>query len=286
MNTKNTLQSDVLIHAKWIIPVVPAGLVLDNHVVAIKDKKIAAICSQEEARSTITAKQNIELPQHVLIPGLVNAHGHSPMTLFRGVADDIPLKQWLEEKIWPLENKLIDRKFVHQGARLAIAEMIKSGTTCFADMYFFPDEVAKAALDAHIRVQLASPILDFPSVWALDAQEYIQKATQLHDDFRNSDLIYTAFGPHAPYTISDAPLKKLAVLAEELDVPIHIHVHETAQEVTDSIAKNGRRPLARLKELGLITPRLLCVHATQLLDEEIWLLAEQGSSVIHCPDQI
>ena len=284
MNTKNTLQSDVLIHAKWIIPVVPAGLVLDNHVVAIKDKKIAAICSQEEAHSTITAKQNIELPQHVLIPGLVNAHGHSPMALFRGVADDIPLKQWLEEKIWPLENKLIDREFVHQGARLAIAEMIKSGTTCFADMYFFPDEVAKAALDAHIRVQLASPILDFPSVWALDAQEYIQKATQLHDDFRNSDLIYTAFGPHAPYTISDAPLKKLAVLAEELDVPIHMHVHETAQEVTDSIAKNGRRPLGRLKELGLITPRLLCVHATQLLDEEILLLAEQGSSVIHCPE--
>ena len=123
----------------------------------------------------------------MLIPGLVNAHGHSPMTLFRGVADDIPLRQWLEEKIWPLENKLRDRKLVHQGARLAIAEMIKSGTTCFADMYFFPDEVAKAALDAHIRVQLASPILDFPSVWALDAQEYIQKATQLHDDFRNSD---------------------------------------------------------------------------------------------------
>ena len=284
MNPKNTLHSDLLIRAKWTIPVVPSGVVLHDYAVAIKGKKIVAICSQEEARATVTATKDIELPHHVLIPGLVNAHGHSPMTLFRGLADDISLKQWLEELIWPLESKLVDREFVYQGASLAIAEMITSGTTCFADMYFFPDEVAKAALDAHIRVQLASPILDFPSVWAMDADEYILKATQLHDDFRSSDLIYTAFGPHAPYTVSDDPLKKLAVLAEELDVPIHMHIHETTEEVTEAVAKDGRRPLQRLKELGLISPRLLCVHATQLLNEEIRLLAELGASVIHCPE--
>ncbi|MEC8994663.1 MAG: TRZ/ATZ family hydrolase [Pseudomonadota bacterium] len=284
MNPKNTLHSDLLIRAKWTIPVVPSGVVLHDYAVAIKGKKIVAICSQEEARATVTATKDIELPHHVLIPGLVNAHGHSPMTLFRGLADDISLKQWLEELIWPLESKLVDREFVYQGASLAIAEMITSGTTCFADMYFFPDEVAKAALDAHIRVQLASPILDFPSVWAMDADEYILKATQLHDDFRSSDLIYTAFGPHAPYTVSDDPLKKIAVLAEELDVPIHMHVHETTEEVTEAVAKDGRRPLHRLKELGLISPRLLCVHATQLLNEEIRLLAELGASVIHCPE--
>ena len=284
MNPKNTLHSDLLIRAKWTIPVVPSGVVLHDYAVAIKGKKIVAICSQEEARATVTATKDIELPHHVLIPGLVNAHGHSPMTLFRGLADDISLKQWLEELIWPLESKLVDREFVYQGASLAIAEMITSGTTCFADMYFFPDEVAKAALDAHIRVQLASPILDFPSVWAMDADEYILKATQLHDDFRSSDLIYTAFGPHAPYTVSDDPLKKLAVLAEELAVPIHMHIHETTEEVTEAVAKDGRRPLQRLKELGLISPRLLCVHATQLLNEEIRLLAELGASVIHCPE--
>ncbi|MDP6537852.1 MAG: TRZ/ATZ family hydrolase [Gammaproteobacteria bacterium] len=284
MNTENPLEADLLIHARWTLPMVPAGLVLDDHAVAIKDKKIIALCSTAQARETIRATQTVELPQHVLIPGLVNAHGHAPMALFRGVADDMPLKQWLEEHIWPLEGKLVDRQFVHEGASLAIAEMISGGITCFADMYFYPDEVAKAALDAHIRVQLASPILDFPTVWAQDADEYIFKATQLHDDFRSSDLIYTAFGPHAPYTVSDAPLQKLGMLAEELDVPIHMHVHETAQEVADAVARDGRRPLQRLNELGLITPRLLCVHATQLLDAEMDLLQEQGASVIHCPE--
>jgi len=174
--------------------------------------------------------------------------------------------------------------FVFDGARLAIAEMIASGTTCFADMYFFPEEVARAALDANIRVQLASPVLDFPTVWGNDADEYIAKATGLHDDFRNNEYVYTAFGPHAPYTVSDAPLRKISMLADELDIPIHMHVHETAQEITDSIAAHGKRPLQRLADLGIISPRLLCVHATQLNDAEIQMLSELGSSVLHCPE--
>ncbi|MDA1371192.1 MAG: TRZ/ATZ family hydrolase [Proteobacteria bacterium] len=284
MNSKNPQAADLIIYCKWVIPIVPSGAVLEDHAVAIKDKKIIAICSHAEAQSSLAAKQVVKLPQHVLIPGLVNAHGHSAMSLFRGVADDMSLKHWLEDHIWPLEGKLVDREFVHQGASLAIAEMIRSGTTCFADMYFFPDEVARAALDAQIRVQLASPILDFPTVWAQDADEYILKATQLHDDFRSSELIYTAFGPHAPYTVSDAPLQKISMLAEELDIPIHMHVHETAQEVADAVAADGRRPLQRLKDLGLVSPRLLCVHATQLSDPEMNLLVEMGASVIHCPE--
>ena len=279
-----TLEADLVIHAKWVIPVDAESQILENHSVVVADKRIIKILSQDEARKKVLAAQTVELPHHALIPGLINAHGHAAMSLFRGVADDIPLKEWLEEYIWPLEGEHVSAEFVQQGAILACAEMIASGTTCFAYMYFFPDAVAKVVLDAQLRVQLASPILDFPTVWANDADEYILKATQLHDNYRNSDLVHTAFGPHAPYTVSDEPLRKIAMLAEELDIPIHMHVHETAQEVEESITSNGMRPLQRLAKLGLISPRLLCVHATQLLEEELKLLNENGAHVIHCPE--
>ncbi len=284
MNTENALSCELLLHAKWVIPVVPEGLVLEQHAVAIKDRKIVAILPSAEARRTVLAAHVVELPEHALIPGLVNAHGHSPMVLFRGIADDMPLQQWLEQRIWPLEQRFVDEHFVYQGSRLAIAEMISSGTTCFADMYFFPGAVAKAALEANVRVQLASPVLDFPTIWARDADEYIAKATQLHDDFRHNEFIYTAFGPHAPYTVADAPLRKLSVLAEEMDIPIHMHIHETAQEIADAVKVDGRRPLQRLADLGIISPRLLCIHATQLTQAEIQLLGDLGSHVLHCPE--
>ncbi|NKB31588.1 MAG: TRZ/ATZ family hydrolase [Pseudomonadales bacterium] len=278
------MEVDLIIKAKWIIPVVPRGQVLNDHAIALKDKKILALGPADSICEQHQSDNIISLVNHALIPGLVNAHGHTPMALLRGAADDIPLKEWLEEKIWPLEGSLVDRQFVFDGATLAIAEMIRSGTTCFADMYFFPDEVARAAIAAHVRVQLASPVLDFPTVWAQDADEYILKATQLHDDYRDNELVSTAFGPHAPYTVSDAPLQKLGVLAEELDLPVHMHVHETAQEVKDAVASDGRRPIQRLHELGLLTPRLNCIHATQLNDDEMNLLAQHGAHVLHCPE--
>lgn len=284
MNSSQAEAVDTLVHARWVIPVVPAGAVLENHCVAIRDKKIVALCASEEASTRFQADNAVTLNNHVLIPGLVNAHGHAPMALMRGVADDMALKDWLEKHIWPLEGRFVSREFVQQGALLAMAEMIRSGTTTFADMYFFPDEVARTANEVQMRVQLASPILDFPTVWAQDADEYISKATRLHDDFRGGEYVHTAFGPHAPYTVSDAPLKKLAMLAEELDVPIHMHVHETAQEIADAIAADGRRPLKRLADLNMLSPRLVCVHATHLEDEEKKLLAEHGASVIHCPE--
>ncbi len=263
---------------------VPRNTVLENSAIAIKDGKIIAILDQEDARARVNAKSTENLKNHVLIPGLVNAHGHIPMALLRGIADDMPLKQWLEERIWPLEGRFVSAEFVKQGAQLAVAEMISSGTTCFSDMYFFPEEVAKVTISAGIRAQLASPIMDFPTAWAQVADEYISKATDLHDMYRNSEQISTAFGPHAPYSVSDGPLIKLQVLADELDIPIHMHVHESAQEISDALASDGRRPIQRLADLGLISPRLVCVHATQLIDEEMVLLRELGASVIHCPE--
>jgi 5-methylthioadenosine/S-adenosylhomocysteine deaminase len=275
---------DLLLNAKWILPLGASDEVLEHFAIAVSDKRILALLPQAEAAKRYRPVQTIQLNEHVLMPGLVNSHGHAPMSLFRGIADDMPLKVWLENYIWPLETKFVDETFVLHGAELAITEMLLSGTTTFADMYYFPEAVAKAAIAAHMRVQLASPVLDFPTVWATNAEEYIAKATDLHDKFRLSELVSTAFGPHAPYTVSDEPLTKIATLAEELDIPIHMHVHETAQEVADAVMANGKRPLQRLAELGLLSPRLLCVHATHLLEEEIQLLAENGSHVLHCPE--
>jgi len=273
-----------MISASWVIPAAPGEPVLENHTVVVGGKKILALLPDDEARRRFPDCSLIELPGHALIPGLINAHGHSPMSLFRGIADDVPLQTWLEEKIWPLESRFVSEEFVYHGAELAIAEMLLGGTTCFADMYFFPEAVARAATAAHIRVQLASPVLDFPTVWAQNADEYIAKATELHDDFRNSELVYTAFGPHAPYTVSDEPLEKILMLAEELDLPIHMHIHETAAEVAEAVRQNGKRPLRRLADLGLLSPRFLGIHATHLEDSEIELLHTQGAHVIHCPE--
>lgn len=283
MTTREIDSVDSLIHARWVLPVTPESEILERHCVAIRDRKIVGLCPSAEAGERFRAAETVELGSHVLIPGLINAHGHAAMSLLRGAADDLPLADWLETRIWPLEGKLVTRDFVQQGAQLAMAEMISSGTTTFADMYFFPDEVGRAATEARMRVQLASPVLDFPTVWARDAQEYISKATRLHDDFRSSEYVYPAFGPHAPYTVSDEPLQKLGTLAHELDIPIHIHLHETAREVQEAMDKEGRRPLQRLADLNLLAPRLVCIHATQLLDEERALLAEYGANVVHCP---
>lgn len=283
MSESSAMEADLIIIAPWIVPVVPSNSVLNDHAVAIKNQRIVALAPRDEITAQFSAPSTITLDSHALIPGLVNAHGHSPMALFRGIADDIPLKQWLEDRIWPLEGQYVSREFAREGSLLAMAEMISGGTTCFADMYFFPDEVAKACQESQMRVQLASPVMDFPTAWAQDADEYISKAIQLHDDYRGSELVYTAFGPHAPYTVSDEPLLKIATLAHELDVPIHIHMHETAQEITDAMAADGRRPLQRMADLNLVGPRLVNVHATQLTTEEMQMLAEQGASVIHCP---
>lgn len=284
MSTEKQPEIDLLINARWIVPVVPEAAVLENHTVTISAKRIQSLLPTHEARQQFPDARSVNLEQHVLIPGLINAHGHAAMSLFRGVADDIPLQAWLEQHVWPLESRFVDEEFVYQGTELAIAEMLRGGTTCFADMYFFPDAVAKAATSAHMRVQLSSPVLDFPTVWAQNPQEYIVKATELHDDYRNSELVYTAFGPHAPYTISDAPLSKILTLAEELDLPIHMHVHETAAEVAEAVKNTGKRPLQRLADLGLLSPRMVCVHMTELQDEEIELIHKMGAHVVHCPE--
>lgn len=274
---------DTLIHAGWIITINAAKAVLAKHSLAIKDNKIAAIVPWEDANE-FEAKETFDLQQHALMPGLINAHGHSAMTLFRGMADDLPLITWLQEHIWPAEGQWVNDEFVADGTRLAIAEMLKSGTTCFSDMYFYPEAAATVAMEAHMRTQLCGPILDFPTAWAQNSDEYIHKCLELHDKFKHHPLITTGFGPHAPYTVSDEPLKKIASLSAQIDCKVQIHLHETAFEVSDAVEKTGKRPTQRLHELGLLSPSLQVVHLTQVDDSDVHLLSDNGVHVVHCPE--
>ena len=275
---------DTLINASWVIPVEPDGLTLDHHSIAVHGGKIVEVLPANDAAKKYRATETVDLKTHAVIPGLVNAHTHAAMSLFRGLADDLPLMDWLNNHIWPAEAKWVSPDFVRDGTELAIAEMLKSGTTCFSDMYFFPDITARVCHDAGMRACIGLIMIDFPSAWAQNADEYLHKGLKLHDELRNSELITTAFAPHAPYTVSDAPFEKIRMYADELDIPVHMHVHETAFEVEASQKQHGMRPLARLARLGLLGPRLIAVHMTQLLPEEIKTLAQDNVSVVHCPE--
>ncbi len=275
---------DTLIHARWVIPVEPHGAVLEHHSVAVHAGCILAILPTAEARESYHARDQHELPRHALIPGLVNAHTHAAMSLLRGLADDLPLMTWLNEHIWPAERRWVSEEFVADGTRLAVAEMLCGGTTCYNDMYFFPDAAGRVTAAAGMRAVMGLILIDFPSAWAEDANDYLRRGLEVHDQFRNDSLITTAFAPHAPYSVSDAPLERVRTLADEMEIPVHMHVHETRDEVKQGLAGHGKRPMQRLDELGLLSPALLAVHMTQLEEEEIALFAERGGSVVHCPE--
>ncbi len=275
---------DTLIHARWIIPVEPESVTYEHHSLVIDSGKIIDLLPTELAKQKYQGKTTENLENHALLPGLINCHTHAAMTLMRGIADDLPLMDWLQNHIWPLEHQWMSEAFVKDGSDLAIAEMILGGTTCFNDMYFFPDVTAAQAIHYGIRATVGLIVIDFPSVWAQNADEYIEKGLELYEQLRLSDLCTTAFAPHAPYTVSDEPLQKIKTLADELELPIHIHLHETVHEVEQAQAQTGQRPLQRLQELGLVNPSLIAVHMTQLSDEEISLFAESGAHIVHCPE--
>ena len=277
------VEVDDLIHCRWLLPVVP-NETLDDQSIVLKDGKILDILPRPLSESHYQAKNRYDLSRHVILPGLINCHGHLAMSLFRGMGSDLPLQRWLEDHVWPLEGKWVGEEFIRDGSRLAMAEMLRTGTTFFSDMYFFPNIVAAVAEEMGMRAQIAFPVADFPSPWASQASEYLHKGLEVHDRYRHHPHIQTAFGPHAIYTVSEENLNRIAVLAEELDIGVHIHVHETVHEVEASVAQTGKRPLERLDALNLLSPRTQCVHMTQLLAQEIELLAAKGASVIHCPE--
>jgi 5-methylthioadenosine/S-adenosylhomocysteine deaminase len=274
---------DLLLLPTWLVPVEPAGVVLKDHGLGIRDGRIVFI-GPRAAALKLNASEVRELPDMLLSPGLINAHGHAAMTLFRGLADDWPLMTWLENHIWPAEAKWVDEDFVRDGTDLAIAEQLKGGITCFSDMYFFPKVASERVHNSGIRAQIAIPILDFPIPGASSADEAIRQGVELFGDLKHHQRIKVTFGPHAPYTVGDENLEKIRVIAEELDASIHMHVHETAFEVQQAVEQRGERPLARLARLGMLGPRFQAVHMTQISDEDLALLVESNTNVIHCPE--
>lgn len=274
---------DLLLFPTWIVPVEPAGVVLTDYAIGIKDGQIAVLAPRSDLRR-YQAAESVELPGMLLSPGLINMHGHAAMTLFRGLADDLPLMTWLQEHIWPAEAKWVSEDFVRDGTRLAIAEQIKGGITCFSDMYFFPQVACEAIHESGMRAQVTLPIMNFPVPGARTADEAIRRGLELFDDLKLHERIKVAFGPHAPYTVSDDKLANVLMLADQLDACIHMHVHETAGEVQEAIEKTGERPLARLRRLGLLGPRFQSVHMTQIDEEDLENLVETNTHVIHCPE--
>lgn len=256
---------------------------LAGHAVAVRDGRIEAVLPALEALKRFDRYEEVSLERHALIPGLVNAHTHAAMSLMRGLADDLPLMRWLQEHIWPAEGRHVSPEFVADGTRLACAEMLRGGITCFNDMYFFPEASLDAALAAGLRSAHGAIVIEFPSAYAADAADYLRKGLELRDRRREEPLASFCLAPHAPYTVSDETLKKVATLAAELDLPVHIHLHETEHEIERSLAEHGVRPLERLRRLGLVTPNLIAVHAVHLEPAEIELLARHGCSVVHCP---
>ncbi len=276
-------QIDTLIEPRWVLPIRPHGALLEGHAIAVDAGAIRAMLPAAEAARRFVARATVRLPDHVVMPGLVNAHTHASMALLRGVGDDMPLQRWLTERIWPLEQALVGEDFVHDGARLAAVEMLRAGVTTCSDMYFYPDLVARALTSVGMRAVVGIIAIGFPTAYAVDADDYLRKGLQARDALRDDPLVSFTLAPHAPYTVDDETLARVSTLAEELDLPVHIHVHETRQEIEESIERHGVRPLERLERLGLLSERLIAVHAIHLTEQEIVQLGRVGASVAHCP---
>jgi 5-methylthioadenosine/S-adenosylhomocysteine deaminase len=273
---------DLRIDAQWIVPVEPAGA-LSGHALMVDGGKIVALLPAAEATRSYAPRERVDLPHHVLLPGLVNAHTHSAMTLLRGIADDVPLHAWLTEHIWPREARFVSPDFVHDGTLVAAAEMLKGGVTCCSDMYFYPDAAARAYEAAGMRAMLGLPVLDFPTPYAADADAYLQAGLAARDAWRHAPRLAFSLAPHAPYTVSDATWEKIVVLSRELDLPIQTHLQETRAELDDALRDIGATPLARLDRLGATGPSFIAIHAVHPGAGDVELLAAQHCHVVHCP---
>jgi len=273
---------DLRIDARFVIPVDPAGALAD-HALVVDEGRIVALVPFAQAEREYAPREHVVLSEHALIPGLVNAHTHSAMTLLRGVADDVPLKPWLEDHIWPREGRFVAPDFVHDGTLLAAAEMLRAGITCCNDMYFHPEAAAQAYEQAGMRAMIGMPILDFPTPYAADADGYLQRGLAARDAYKDAPRLAFSLAPHAPYTVGDATWNSIVVYSRQLDLVIQTHVAETAHEVDEARTQTHETPLSRLDRLGATGPAFIAIHAVHLDARDIDLLAEQGCHVVHCP---
>lgn len=274
---------DLIIEARWVVPVDSNNTLHEFYAVVINHQVIVDVLPTDQARMKYTASELAVVDDHVLIPGLINAHTHAAMTLMRGIADDLPLMVWLNDHIWPAERAIVTARYVEGASLLACAEMLSGGTTCFNDMYFYPQATATATNKAGMRAHLGLTVLEFPTNYAADADDYLQKGFEAHDSWRGNPLISSSLAPHAPYTISNQTFEKVLTYAEQLGVGIHTHLHETRDEINQSEASYGVRPIQRIADIGLLGPGFIAAHGVHLLPHEIDMLAEYGCHIAHCP---
>jgi 5-methylthioadenosine/S-adenosylhomocysteine deaminase len=267
-----------------LVPVRPRLQVLENMAVVIEGETIASVMPAADAIKLYSEAKKIDLPGHVLVPGFINMHTHSAMSLLRGFADDLNLQVWLNDYIWPIEKAFLKPAFVHDGSKLAIAEMLRGGTTCFNDLYFYPEVTAATAVESGMRASIGLPVINVPTVWAANEDEYISKGIRVSASWQNESLISTALAPHAPYSVGDAALRRVAEVSAEQDMRVHMHVLESGWEVQESNAQHGKSTLKRLDDVGLLNEHLLAVHMTQLNEADIQMVAQAGVNVIHCPE--
>lgn len=274
---------DLLLHPEWIIPIEPAGVTLSGHALAIHEGHIVGLLPYEQAVQRFAPREKLDLPGQAILPGLVNLHTHAAMSLLRGYADDLPLMAWLTERVWPVESRHLAPEFVRTGTLLACAEMLRGGITAFNDMYFFPAAAVDAVRQSGMRAALGLVVLDVPTRYAADAGDYLAKGLAVRDACNDNPMLSFCLAPHAPYTVTDQTLEKVATLSAQLEIPIHIHLHETRNEIAESLKQHGVRPIDRLHALGLLGPQLIAVHAVHLEAAEIDLLSHAGCHVAHCP---
>jgi len=272
-----------LIRPAFVVPVRPVGVVHENFAVAIDGSTIVSVLPVHQSEQLYPDAMIVDLPDHLLLPGFINMHTHSPMTLLRGYADDLDLQTWLGEHIWPAEQEFVGPSFVADGARLAVAEMLRAGTTCFNDMYFYPKEVARVCQEAGIRASIGVPLIEHEAFGAIDLDSYFSEGRELHEQWQSEPLLNFTFAPHAPYTVTDRTLRIIERLSLQLDIPVHLHLLETAWDIKHSLQHFEKPPLGRLNDLGLLNERLQAVHMTQLSDDDIAQLAKKSVNVIHCP---
>ena len=274
---------DQLIHAKWIITC-EQNEVLENHSMAIHNGKIHDILPSTNAREKYQSKTEQHFNTHAITPGLINSHTHIAMNLFRGLADDMELMEWLTTYIWPAEGKWVDNEFVYDASLLAMGEMIRGGTTCFNDMYFFMDATAKAAELTGIRAHIGMTVMDVPTAWAKTTEEYFAKAIEFYQQYKQNAYVTPTLAPHSTYTLSKESLIRVKELADEHKLKINIHLQEAASEIPHTMEKYHCRPLQLLDDIGMVNPNLIAIHMTQLDESDFKILQAKRPNIVHCPE--
>lgn len=274
---------DQIIHGKWIIPC-EDDTVLEKHAIIIEQGKILDIIPSPEVELKYFASAIEHFNTHAITPGFINSHTHIGMNYFRGLANDLSLMDWLNHHIWPAERTWVAHEFVYDASLLAAAEMIRGGTTCFNEMYFFLNATAEAADVAGIRGHIGITVIDFPTAWAKSKQEYIDKGLAFHEEYKSHERITSTLAPHAIYTVAEDTLTSLRDLSEQHDLKINMHIQETADEIQKSLQHTNKRPIRRLHDIGFITPRLIAVHMTQVNEEDIEILQQGNPHIVHCPE--